>query len=390
MQIKLPIRFTSFLAGIFLMAPLAASADIAEFLGSSEIHAWAEGNYQAILTDGDENSIAVFNPGDNDFGAEGEVVILKNLNGATWDVGYRIDLRAGTDIPEAITAAGSGDADDIDIEQVYVSIQAPFFEKDVVIDFGKFVTHMGWEVIPGWNSLNDQITRSILFGYTIPFTHTGIKASFEINDNATFMVMGTNGWDNVDDNNDAKTIGTQLVLNLADNLTFYANGIYGAEQDDENSEWRYVANGILEYVHDEQWTFVVNGVYGHEEDVNTEVTTLAIVPVVVGGVTFPTIGSATVVTEGDADWGGVSGYARCQINDWLAASVRSEFLIDDEGSRTGLDQDLWEITGTLEATITENARVRLEGRYDHSDEDFFDGGTEDNQFLVALNAQVWF
>lgn len=390
MQIKFPIQSLAVLAAAFLLLPVSASADVADFLAASEIHAWAEAGYLGNVTGDDDNAIRVFDAEDNAFSAEGEIVVLKDSNDI-WDPGYRIDLHVGSDLPEAITAAGSGGSDDVDFEQAYVTSWVPFFDEQVELTVGKFVTHMGWEVIQGYDSLNDNISRSINFGFAIPFTHTGLKATYEINDMATFTVIGTNGWDNVDDNNDAKTIGTQLICTPMDNLTVYVNGIYGAEQDNDNSDWRYVANLILEYAHNDQWTFVIDGTYGHEEDVETVVAANAIIATTIGGVTA--LDAATVnvvVAEDDADWGALTGYARYQHNDWLAFIVRSEFFIDEDGARTGIDQDLWEITTTVEAKINDNARVRFEGRYDHSNEKFFENGTDDSQFTLALNAQVWF
>jgi hypothetical protein len=38
------------------------------------------------------------------------------------------------------------------------------------------VTLAGYEVIEAWKDPN--ITRSILFGFAIPFTHTGIRANY--------------------------------------------------------------------------------------------------------------------------------------------------------------------------------------------------------------------
>lgn len=387
-------RTFALFSALFLTVPAVSAAAehdsaLVEFLKKTEIHAFSEAGYKATLTNDDANPTGVFTDANNDFSAEGEVVFEKGVE-ELWDVGFRTDLRVGTDLPEAITASGSGDPDDVDFEQAYIAMKLPFFDNSVNVRAGKFVTHIGWELIQGYDSLNDNITRSILFGFGIPFTHTGISATYQVADGVEFTLMGTNGWDSLDDNNDAKSICTQLIVNLTDDLTFYANGIYGPEQDDEDSEWRYLANLILEYAFDEKTTIVVNGIYGTEEDVDTATTTPAIIATTIGGVTAVDAGTVTVITEDDADWGAIAAYIRHQINETFACTVRGEYFRDDDGSRTGLAQDLAEVTATLEAKINENARVRLEGRYDHSDENFFEAGTENNQFLVALNAQFWF
>ena len=63
----------------------------------------------------------------------------------------------------------------MDIPQLFVSYIAPI-GKGLRIDGGKFVTHMGYEVIGGYDGYNDNFSRGFIFGYGIPFTHTGLKA----------------------------------------------------------------------------------------------------------------------------------------------------------------------------------------------------------------------
>lgn len=364
------------------VTPGSVASRVKAFFSKSEIHALADAGYLFNTTSDEPLPLGVLQSDDNDFSANAEIV-FENAAEQLWDVGFRTDIHFGTDIAEAI----SGD-DDFDFEQVYVEAIVPFFDEEVKLTFGKFITHIGWELIPGYDAVNENITRSIAFGFAIPFTHTGLKATYQINENAEFTLIGTNGWDNVDDNNNAKSIGTQLIVNLTDNLTLYANGIVGPEQDDDNDDWRYLANLILEYAFNDQLTFVVNGVYGHEDDVDTITTVPAIVSTTVAGVTALDVATVDIVTEDDADWGAISAYARYQVNDRWALTTRSEIFFDEDGSRTGVEQDVWEITQTIEYAINDDARVRLEGRYDHSDEDFFDG--EDDQFIVALNAQLRF
>src|SRR5207249_12047271 len=65
------------------------------------------------------------------------------------------------------------------------------------IDAGKFVTPVGAEFIEGYDGYNDNHSRSLLFTWAIPFTHTGFKLSYPFNDKFTAMVMLVNGWDNV-------------------------------------------------------------------------------------------------------------------------------------------------------------------------------------------------
>src|SRR5207253_10542766 len=79
-------------------------------------------------------------------------------------------------------------------------------------DVGKYLTHLGYEVIEGYDGYNDNYSRSILFGYAIPFTHTGVKASYAFSSKVAAMFEVVNGWDLVRDNNRSKSLGAQLTL----------------------------------------------------------------------------------------------------------------------------------------------------------------------------------
>jgi len=59
---------------------------------------------------------------------------------------------------------------------------------------------MGYELIEGYDGYNDNYSRSILFGYAIPFTHTGVKASYAFSSKVAGMVEVVNGWDLLRDN----------------------------------------------------------------------------------------------------------------------------------------------------------------------------------------------
>src|SRR5258708_1678268 len=56
---------------------------------------------------------------------------------------------------------------------------------------GKFVTLSGTEVI--WSPSNANFSRSILFG-AIPFTHTGVRATYAPSDKISLICCVNNGW----------------------------------------------------------------------------------------------------------------------------------------------------------------------------------------------------
>src|SRR5207249_7353918 len=58
---------------------------------------------------------------------------------------------------------------------------------------GKYVTNAGAEVIKSDGDVN--YSRSILFGYAIPFTHTGFRATYKASDALTLLGGVNEGWD---------------------------------------------------------------------------------------------------------------------------------------------------------------------------------------------------
>ncbi len=108
--------------------------------------------------------------------------------------GFRVDLDFGktADLVGAFEPEGS-DGKEIykHIQQAYVSY---FATPKLTLDFGKYVTPIGAEVIESKDNWN--YTRSVLFGYAIPFYHTGLRATITANDKVSFGAYLTNGWNN--------------------------------------------------------------------------------------------------------------------------------------------------------------------------------------------------
>jgi hypothetical protein len=91
---------------------------------------------------------------------------------------------------------------------------------------GKFVTMHSTEVIASTGNTN--ISRSILFG-AVPFTHTGVRATWALNDKVSLMGGVNNGWDQVTDTNKGKTLELGASLNPIKPLTVTVSGMSGRE-----------------------------------------------------------------------------------------------------------------------------------------------------------------
>src|SRR6476646_9412698 len=145
------------------------------------------------------DSYRVFDYNDNSFNLDVAEAVVQIAPTKPGDAGFRVDVTAGNSIPK-VAKAQDQDVAQFDLQQVVASYIAPL-GSGLRFDVGKYVTHLGYEVIEGYDGYNDNYSRSVLFGYAIPFTHTGVKASYAFTSKVAGMVEVVNGWDLVHDNN---------------------------------------------------------------------------------------------------------------------------------------------------------------------------------------------
>jgi hypothetical protein len=314
------------------------------------------------------NQFRVFDFDDNTFKVDGAEVVVQKAVSKPGELGFRIDVVAGGSIPRVSAAAGlfrdpSGKAQDVDLQQALASYIAPV-GNGLRLDIGKFITHHGYEVIEGYDGFNDNATRSFLFGYAIPFTHTGMRASYPFSDQLTAMLMLANGWDNVKDNNSSKSFGAQVIFTPSKSVTVTANYMVGAERSDTDGDARNMVDVNAQWKVTDRTVLTVDVVYGSEPN---------------------------AVTQGQtAMWNGIVGYARFGLSDSFALILRGEFFNDRDGARTGAAQKLKGITLTPELKLSSHMIFRGDLRVDFSDKEVFqdrDGAlTKKQQPTVLLNA----
>jgi hypothetical protein len=374
-----------------IMAQTAHAAEVAlKVLDGVELHAFASSSYTFNFNkptqrppNGSTNVNRIFDADHNSFKFDvGELVILKDTP-KPGDVGFRTDLTYGFSVPEVTqSTADTGDtqSSQFDVQQAYVSYHAPV-GSGLQLDFGKFITHIGAEVIEGYDGFNSNFSRSFLFGLAIPFTHTGIRAGYTINDTISVMGMVANGWDITVDNNDGKTLGAQIAITPTDSVSLLLNWAGGQE----------AIGGTVAFSNDTTHIFDV------VLDVALTNSTSAQLNLDYG------IQANGAAAGGDAEWWGVAGIVRHDYNKWFSINLRGEFFNDLDGTRassaaalpTGQGQELWEITVTPEVRINQNMVVRMEYRHDESSrtEAFFDSGagkTKSTQDTIALNALFYY
>ena len=91
---------------------------------------------------------------------------------------------------------------------------------------GKFTTLHGTEVIASTGNVN--ISRSILFG-AVPFTHTGVRATWAATDTFSLVAGLNNGWDQLIDANKGKTLELGAIWNPIKPLNMTLSGYSGKE-----------------------------------------------------------------------------------------------------------------------------------------------------------------
>lgn len=122
----------------------------------------------------------------------------------------------------------------------------------LLVEAGLFISPIG----PEGMAVHSDFTfsRSNLF-FGLPFYHTGIRLSYEVDRNITLMAWAINGWNSVLDNNDEKSFALELVWNPADAVTaifVYMSGVergYGAPERQQTSSdplpWRHMFEANL-------------------------------------------------------------------------------------------------------------------------------------------------
>lgn len=100
--------------------------------------------------------------------------------------------------------------------------------KNLWIDGGYFVTHIGAESFPKFNYFSTFALPSVFE----PFLQSGVKVSYEFSDKFTACVHILNGFNLFEDNNKNKSAGVQLVYAPNEKIRFTYNNIIGNEQPD--------------------------------------------------------------------------------------------------------------------------------------------------------------
>ncbi len=336
-------------------APAAAPAAAPTWsVGPMDLSGLIDGYYSynanrpSDLANGQINDLYNFNDKTDQFSlAEARLT----LNHDPDPIGAHVDLifgRANTLVNGPSTAANEGQY----IEQAFLSLK-PAKAKGLELDFGKFVTSAGAEVIEAKDNWN--YSRSLLFSWAIPYFHFGLRTSMPVSKTDTLGVQVVNGWNNVTTNNGGVTIGITNAL-VKPKYTWNANVYTGPSNANTQKGYRNLFDTTLLLTPNAKFNAYINYDYGQNRDAIT------------------VTGDSVMGDKNLNHWQGIAVAARQQVTGTSALAGRFEYFNDPQGFQTGTAQELKEFTATYEYKWAEGLLSRVEYRRDWSDVAFFHKG----------------
>ncbi|HZP80997.1 MAG TPA: outer membrane beta-barrel protein [Chthonomonadaceae bacterium] len=251
------------------------------------------------------------------------------------------------------------------LQQLYLTYTPHVWNRDIAMDAGIFVTSFGQEVIE--SSSNDNYSRGFLFQYAIPLYHAGLRVSAPLTNTLSAMAMVTNGWNNIADDNDAKSVHLQLAWKPNAKLTGILNWMGGAEGTGAFGPFLAPKNRGNLTIN----LFEALGTYQATDKLK-----------LAGEIDYGSIAGDVSGVHASANYLGFAGYARYQWTPQFATALRVEQFEDMPGvGGVGLRlgggyNKLNSATLTLEyASLRGRLISRLEYRHDHARVPFFGAGS---------------
>ena len=255
--------------------------------------------------------------------------------------GVLVNPVVGTEACDACYAPGYGtvganaSTSSINLLQAYVQ----YVSGKATFLGGKFLTLAGFEgAVP---TTNVNVTRSLLFWYSEPTTHVGVRLAYAASDTATITVGINNGW-NTDRSppNGGKTAELQLTLAPSKTGSFAATGYYGAfDLGGGLVGNRTLIDAVGTWSATSTLTLVLNADWNQQDHAS---------------------GPGTA----SARWYGLAGYLNYAISSLWRTSLRLEYLDDQDGFNFGSSTKVHEGTLTLGYMPSKHIELRPEFRYD--------------------------
>jgi hypothetical protein len=288
-----------------------------------------------------------------------------------WGIGFRLSGdfgRTGELLREATLWGKSlHDEPSAEVREAYLTTTIPIGEG-IGVKGGLFVTTLGTEILPNPGAYNDNISRSFLFNFAIPFRHLGVLFSYPVLKTFSVNAGVVTGWDNPRDNNRQPSFMAGIGFTPMDQFALASNVIYGPEQFHNTGNQRFTMSHVATIKPFDPLALILEYTYGREENAS------------LGGTR-------------DAVWQGIAGIASYGWTDRFTTAVRGEYFKDRDGARLGgnfagthANNSVAEATLTGSYKFTKMLLGRVEVRQDWSDEAFFKKGAssaDKNQTTLA-------
>ena len=295
-----------------------------------------------------------------------EVQLDKPVDKST-PLGFRLALGFG-DTMNAINGTSNTAGDGTNsatqyMKEGYLSYFAPV-GKGLQLDFGKFVTSAGAEVIE--TNQNWNYTRGLLFYYAIPYYHFGVRAKYIFNEKWSITGFATNGWNNVVATNSGKTGGLSLAWNATKKVTLTETYLVGPRDlagIGDNGSWNNLSDTVLAYTPTAKLSLQAVLDYDHQGIDNQ-------------------LAAALGTSKTGTDYTGAGVFVKYAFNPKVAVAGRYEYLNDHDGlaffaggaPAPALHNHPQEFTATLERKFAGHLTSRLEYRHDESNRNIFENG----------------
>jgi len=303
--------------------------------------------------------------------------------GYTGTFGGKFEINTGTDAnvihsyPQSLLIGTIPYNPQVDITQAYLSYSTGKF----TLIGGKFETLAGAEVIESPSDLN--FSRSILFGFAVPFTHTGVRLTYAATPQFSLIAGANRGWDttrtlNSTQNGSLAALGAAAAANDTNSITAElglawnpSSAFSGTIQAYSGTVDAWFTNACANTKCVRQLIDMV-GTYHYNSNVSV------VANVDLGSQTntslpgFTAAGAPTIVSS-TATWKGVAGYISDAFTPKLTATLRGEVFADFQGYRlfNYVGTKWTEGTATVQYALAPNLTLRLEGRGDTATQPIF-------------------
>jgi len=235
------------------------------------------------------------------------------------------------------------------VQQAYGGYKFPV-ANGLSLEAGIFLSPIGLETMAAKDDWN--YSRSNLF-FGLPFYHTGVRLTLDVTDRTSVMLMVTNGYSSVVDNNAGKSVMSQVTYTIPDRLVFgllYMGGPERPRGAPEGQPWRHLVDG---YVSGRlaSWLELAT-----EWDAGFERTRF-----------------------GMSYFGAGAVYARFRPASWLYLAARGDRFAEHRASSASGTADpmffpvRWvsSATGTIDFRPHDHVSLRIEYRHDHASDNLY-------------------